>query len=161
MRKATSKPTSPKPRAGAELILRQGFLIDASSGGLHAVPELVVLGNHAGLRYLADLLAHAAEQCRKASAHPEPQKLPRGETPLNTRLCDDLEIVVAGLTPANRRAMFKRFGIDMKSRQRGSLFERYQEVAAQFSRLTSQMNRENSRREQSQRRADDTAGGRP
>jgi len=133
----------PKPGKNAELIVRQGFLIDASGKGLHAVPEVVILANADGFQYLADVFGQLAEaaQSRKKAAGDESVKLPRMEHPINARLSDDLEFRFAPLTAMNRKAMFKQFGIDTKSKQTGSLFERYQEVLTHFSRLTNQMKR--------------------
>lgn len=131
----------PKPGASAELIVRQGFIIDATGNGLHAVPEVAILGNRAGFEYLAAVFSHLAERSRQRGADAGPIELPRNSHPINVRLSDDLDFQFAVLTESNRKALLKRFGVDMKSRQKGSLFERYQEVLAQFPRLSSQMRR--------------------
>ena len=122
----------PKPSSKAELIVREGFIIDATGGGQQATSEVLVLGNREGLRYLSDLFAHLAEQAggrSKSTAPAEPLHLSRLEHPVNVRLSDALEFRFAPLTPANRAATFKHHGITMKSREHGSLFGRYREVA--------------------------------
>lgn len=134
----------PKPHKNAEIITRQGFLIDATGKGPHAVPEVVMLANVEGLRYLAALFTYLAEQAKDRTQNEGNAivGLPRNEHPLNMRLSDDLDFRFALLTEENRRSMFKRFGIDMASKQKGSLFERYQEVVAHFGRLQNLMRRE-------------------
>ena len=127
--------------AAAELIVRQGFIIDATGNGLHAVPEVAMLGNRAAFEYLAAVFSHLAERAKERKPADDPIALPRNAPPINVRLSDDLDFQFALLTAANRKALLKRFGIDMKSRQKGSLFERYQEVLTQFPRLSSQMRR--------------------
>jgi len=122
----------PKPSSKAELIVREGFVIDATGRGQQATSEVLVLGNREGLRYLSDVFAHLAEQAGprgKLTEPAEPLHLSRLEHPVNVRLSDALEFRFAPLTPANRAATFKRHGITMKSREHGSLFGRYREVA--------------------------------
>lgn len=139
----------PRPPANAEIIARQGFVIDATGAGPHAVPEVVLLANAEGLKYLSAVFTHLAEAARargNGSTVVEVQ-LPRAAHPINTRLSDDLEFRFAALNEANRRAAFKQFGIDTKSKQQGSLFERYQEVASHFERLNAAMGRDQWRRD--------------
>lgn len=130
------------PTEGAELIVRQGFLIDATGGTISAVPEVVLLGNAAGLEYLAGVFSSLAAAARRGGDAGAGIHLPRLTQPVNGRLSDDLDFRFVPLTEENRRAMFKQHGVDMKSKQRGSLFDRYQETLAQFSRLQAQMRRE-------------------
>lgn len=130
------------PRESAEIIVRQGFLIDATGGAISAVPEVVIMGNVEGLEYLAGVFAGLAAAARKGGETGDGVHLPRLTHPVNSRLSDDLDFRFVALTDENRRAMFKQHGVDMKSKQRGSLFDRYQETLAQFSRLQSQMRRE-------------------
>jgi len=140
----------PKPPAGAEIVVRQGFVIDATGpNGPHAVPEVIVLANALGLRYLAEVFAHLADSARgRATGGSVTEvRMARGEHPVNSRMSDDLDFRFATLSDSNRRAAFKQFGIDTRSRQEGSLFERYQEVATQFGRLTAAMSRDQWRRE--------------
>lgn len=130
------------PSEDAELIVRQGFLIDATGGAISAIPEVVLMANADGLDYLARVFAALAAAARKGEAAGEGVHLPRLTHPVNARLSDDLEFRFVPLNDENRRAMFKQHGVDMKSKQRGSLFDRYQETLAQFSRLQAQMRRE-------------------
>ena len=151
--KESSKPSKSKtreparkalrPPKNAELIVRQGFLIDASKHGLHAVPEVVILANADGFQYMSEVFAELAQaaRSRKKPSGDESVKLPRLEHPINARLSDDLDFRFAPLTALNRKVVCKQFGIDMKSKQSGSLFERYQEVLSQFSRWTNAMKR--------------------
>jgi hypothetical protein len=141
MRVTRKRATSvPKPARSAEIVVRQGFVINASGEVPSATPELILLANAEGLKYLSELFAHLAGLAKSRSGSAEALlDLPREGHPINARLSDDLAIRLAALSPTNRKAMFKRFGIDMKSRQEGSLFERYQEVVTQFSRLAGRM----------------------
>lgn len=134
----------PLPPKSAEIISRQGFLIDATGKGPHAVPEVVLLANAPALKYLAELFSYLADRSRPGddSIDAAIVGLPRNDHPINTRLSDDLEFRFALLTDENRRQVFKKFGIDMASRQKGSLFERYQEVLSHFGRLQNLMKRE-------------------
>jgi hypothetical protein len=127
----------PQPAADAELIVRQGFIIDATGGSQAAIPEVLILGNEAGLRYLADVCAHLAGRADDQDPSVEPADafhLARLSHPINARLSDAMEFSLAPLTAANRAATFKRHGITMKSREHGSLFGRYQEAAQADSR---------------------------
>ena len=122
----------PKASSKAELIVREGFVIDATGRSQQAIPEVSILGNREGFTYLSEVFAHLAERAaaRHTSPQPaEPLHLSRLEHPVNVRLSDAIEFRFAPLTAANRAAMFKRHGITMKSRERGSLFGRYREVA--------------------------------
>jgi hypothetical protein len=131
---AKRKPDSAAPKAPskAELIVRQGFIIDATGKQQHAVPEVLILGNREGLQYLADVFGHLADQARsrsRATGAGEPVHLPQLEHPVNGRLSDVIEFRFIPLTAANRAATFRQHGITMKSREHGSLFERYQGIA--------------------------------
>lgn len=134
---------SRRPAASAELIVRQGFVIDATGKGPVATPEVMILGNAEGFRYLASVFAALAEQAASRKAAPSPPvHLPRLEHPIHARFSDDLDFRFAAFNAANRKTVLKSFGIDLKSRQEGSLFERYQAIAAQFGRLSGIMRRE-------------------
>jgi len=122
----------PTPSRSAEIILRQGFVIDATGKQQRAVPEVVIVANREGLEYLSGLFAYAAGQARRERdrAPADPVHLPRGQEPINVRLSDDMDIRVAPLTSANRAATFRRYGVTLQSRQKGSLFDRYRDIAA-------------------------------
>lgn len=141
---ADAKP--PKPSVNAELIVRQGFIIDATAGKQHAVPEVLMLANHDGLQYLADVFGHLAHCAKRHARSSEPSDgvhIDRLGDPVNVRLSDALEFRLIPLTDANRAATFRRHGITMKSREHGSLFERYTDVAAdQFSKDVRRLKRD-------------------
>ncbi|MBI5863182.1 MAG: hypothetical protein HZB38_01450 [Planctomycetes bacterium] len=138
----TAAPGGHTPAGSAEIIVRQGFMIDATGKGPHAIPEVLMLANAEGCEYLAAVFADLARRARSREAGTESVHLPRNEHPINIRLSDDIDFRFAPLSAGNRRAMFKQFGIDTASRQKGSLFERYQEVVAHFGRLQNLMRRE-------------------
>ncbi len=135
--KAAAKPAAaplaaPTPPERAELIVRQGFVIDATAKRHSAIPEVLILGNREGLRYMADVFAFLAEQAGRSKAD-EPFaaiQVGRNEHPVNTRLSDGIEFRFSFVNDANRAATFKRHGVTMKSREQGSLFGRYQDVAS-------------------------------
>ncbi len=112
------------------------------------------MANAEGLEYLARVFAALAAAARKGGDAGEGVHLPRLTHPVNTRLSDDLDFRFVPLTDENRRAMFKQHGVDMKSKQRGSLFDRYQETLSQFGRLQAQMRREDWMAAQATRRDD-------
>jgi hypothetical protein len=129
-RKLHSAP--PKAPSKAELIVRQGFIIDATGKQQHAVPEVLILGNREGLQYLADVFGHLADRAKsrsRATGAGEPSHLPQLDHPVNSRLSDAIEFRFIPLTAANRAATFRQHGISIKSREHGSLFERYQGIA--------------------------------
>jgi hypothetical protein len=141
--RAKLEATPPKAPSKAELIVRQGFIIDATGKQQHAVPEVLILGNREGLQYLADVFAHLADQARsrsRATVSGKPIHLPRLDHPVNPRLSDAVAFRFIPLTAANRAATFRQHGVSMKSRERGSLFERYQDVAqTQYARVLSHL----------------------
>jgi len=81
------------------------------------------------LARIFDYLAEQAGRRRRDVQPLDEVRLARLETPINARLSDELEFRFAALTGANRTAVLRRFGVTIKSRQRGSLFERYQQIA--------------------------------
>lgn len=115
------------------------------------------MANAEGLEYLAGVFAALAAAARKGGDAGEGVHLPRLTHPINTRLSDDLDFRFVPLTDENRRAMFKQHGVDMKSKQRGSLFDRYQETLSHFGRLQAQMRREDWMAAQATRRDDQTS----
>ena len=146
----TAKRTAgpPKPPAAAELIVRQGFIIDATGREQHAVPEVVVIGNREGLRYLSDVFAYLAEET-KTHRSPEPHAgvhMMRLELPVNPRMSDAIEFRFIPVVDANRAATFKRHGVTMKSREHGSLFERYRGVAeTEYTKVARRLERDTRR----------------
>ncbi|RMF80668.1 MAG: hypothetical protein D6744_07985, partial [Planctomycetota bacterium] len=149
-KKASAKDAAPpKPPSNAELIVRQGFIIDATGKAQHAVPEVVVIGNRHALRWLADVFAYLADQAAAHRSH-EPHAgvhIMRLATPVNARLSDAIEFRFIPVVDANRAATFKRHGVTMKSREHGSLFERYVGVAeTDFTKVARRLERD-ARRE--------------
>jgi hypothetical protein len=143
-RKLDSAP--PKAPSKAELIVRQGFIIDATGKQQHAVPEVLILGNREGLQYLADVFGHLADQAKsrsRATGAGEPIHLPQLDHPVNGRLSDAIEFRFIPLTAANRTATFRQHGITLKSREHGSLFERYQGIAeTQYTKVARRLERD-------------------
>lgn len=139
----------PKPQAARrdDLIIRQGFVIDATGrDGPRAIPEVLIIGNADGYQYLAELFTALAAAARPRHKSPiEGLQLRRGEGPFDQRFSDDFELRFVPVNAANRAATLKKLGVTQVSRQSGSLFERYQEVATQFGRLTALMKRETAR----------------
>jgi hypothetical protein len=138
--------TQPKIPSKAELIVRQGFIIDATGGQQHALPEVLILGNREGLQYLADVFTHLAHQTKgrkRTSAADEGIHLQQLDHPVNGRLSDAIDFRFIPLTTANRAATFKQHGITMKSREHGSLFERYQGIAeTQYTKVARRLERD-------------------
>ncbi len=128
--------TAPAPRG--ELVVRQSFVIDATNPRtFRAVPEVLLLGDADAFRTLAALFTQLAEAADRGDA-PAPE-LERPSLPINTRLSDDLALRFVPLHDAARSATFKRLGVTLRSRQEGSLFDRYQEVAQEFRKLQARL----------------------
>jgi len=106
----------------------------------------MILGNREGLQYLADVFAYLAEQAKgrvRTSAADQEIRLQQLDHPVNGRLSDAIDFRFIPLTAANRAAMFKQHGITMKSREHGSLFERYQGIAeTQYTKVARRLERD-------------------
>ena len=122
----------PKPAAGAELILRQQFTIETHGRKQYAVPEMLIVGNCEGFEYLARVFGYLAEQARVQKRVKQPLApfvFGRSDPPINVRLSDDLAMRCVPIHEESRKATLRQLGITVKSRQRGSLFERYRQIA--------------------------------
>lgn len=118
--------------------MRQSFVIDATNPRtFRAVPEVLLLGDAAAFRSLAGLFEKLAEAAERGDT--PPPELEHPSLPVNTRLSDDLALRFVPLHDAARSATFKRLGITLRSRQEGSLFDRYQEVAQEFRKLQARL----------------------
>jgi len=129
---ASRSAAPPRPTAGAELILRQQFTIETQGRKQYAVPEMLIVGNCEGFEYLARVFEYLAEQARVQKRVKQPLVpfvFGRSDPPINVRLSDDLAMRCVLIHEDNRKATLRQLGITLKSRQRGSLFERYRQIA--------------------------------
>lgn len=129
---ASGPQAPPRPPADAELILRQQFTIEGRGRRQYAVPEMLIVANRQGMEYLAKVFDYLAEQARVAARVKQPLAplvIGRSEPPVNARLSDDLAIRCVPVSDANRRPTLRQYNITLRSRQRGSLFERYRQIA--------------------------------
>lgn len=128
----TASNEPPRPAADAELILRQQFTIETQGRRQYAVPEMLIVGNREGFEYLSRVFAYLAEQARVQKRVKQPLApfvFGRSDPPINVRLSDDLAIRCVPIHDQNRKPTLRQLGITLKSRQRGSLFERYRQIA--------------------------------
>ncbi len=99
-----------------EIIIKLGKTTLMTGDEPLEMPDVQILGNREGLRYLAQELLRAAER------KPSPASLANGDPddhshlatrnpPFNSRLCDAMEFRIGILTAENRDQVFKKYGI--------------------------------------------------
>ena len=129
MMQESSYPREPN----AEVIFKQQYTIDATGDNEYAVPEILMLGNRAGLRRLGKWLLELAERIPKADAldwdPDDHQHLSTKHSILNTELSDEIEFRIGILTELNREQVLAKYGINRASRQSGDLVARYRRQA--------------------------------
>ena len=142
MEKATRR-RWPKPSSKAEIILKERYLIDGTGKKDVPIPELLVLANREGFRYLSRVFAFMAQPRGKVAdwiAQLDPDDhyhMGRAEAPFNHNLSDDIEFRLGTITSANRRQVLRHYGITQKRRARGSLVKRYEHLIAEAASMTS------------------------
>lgn len=107
-------------------------MIETQGRKQYAVPEMLIVGNREGFEYLARVFEYLAEQARvhKRVKQPlAPFVFGRSDPPINVRLSDDLALRCVPVQEQNRKTTLRQLGVTLKSRQRGSLFERYRQIA--------------------------------
>lgn len=122
---------TPRPGRKAEIVLRDGWMIDGSGDQEVPIPEVLILANAAGYRYLARVFQYMAD--RRAALRSDPDNDPDDHEHLfdypgccvDQTISDRIEFRMGTLSPANRRAVLDRYGITAGSAKRGSLVERY------------------------------------
>lgn len=123
----------PNPAPDAEIIVRQRLYVEVGEGKLYPVPELLVLGNAAGFRWLSEYFGLRAHEpigtnCIAQGDPDDHDHLSWDAPAVNSRLSDELEVRVGLLTAENREQVMAKYALERSAPQRGSLIKRYKEV---------------------------------
>ena len=125
--------TSSLPESKAEVIVKQQYTIDATGDDEYAIPEVLVLGNRAGLRRLGKWLLDLADRAPSSDAldwDPDNHEHLSTKHPIfNASLSDEIEFRVGILTEWNRSQVLDKYGIIEANRQSGDLVARYRRQA--------------------------------
>ena len=119
-------------QAKPEIIVKESFALAGPSTRLYAYPVVVILANPEGWKRLAT-------ECRRMATRQVHESTPDPDdhshfgpfwfsSAMNERLSDEIEFRVGSITPTNRRAVLKHYGITRASRNRGSLIERFERL---------------------------------
>ncbi len=106
-----------------EVIVKESFGILHNRRNRHAYPVLVMVANAAGWRKLASEFRAMARR----RPRPDDDLDPDDHMHINfgwwsdNRLSDEVELRLGLLTPENRAAVFRKYGISARSRQRSDL----------------------------------------
>lgn len=129
----------PSRQDAPEIIVREQFMVDAT-GKVHvAIPELLLLANRAGYRWLADYFRDLAE--REPRTHSDPIGDPDDHShystqypPVNPALSDRVELRIGHLDATNRDAVLAKYKISPETASLGSLVGRYRDSAERAAR---------------------------
>lgn len=111
---------------GAEIVLKERFFVDAAHRKAAALPELIVLANSAGYRYLSEVFRSLSRvKTRDDSNH---EHFARLVPPFSPTLSDDLELRLCVFDSKIRASVLKYYGIRRSSQARGSLIPRYRAI---------------------------------
>lgn len=108
---------------GAEIVLKERFFVDGRRRKAVALPELIILANSAGYRYLSDVFRSLSQvKTRDDSNH---EHFARSEPPFSPNLSDEIELRLCVFDFKTRASVLKYYGIRRRSQARGSLIPRY------------------------------------
>lgn len=111
-----------------EFIFKETYAVSAVRRPEYPCPVLVLLANRAGWLQLAAACRRMAKRRGFPGDALDPDDHCHLYPALSDRLSDKVEIRAGILTPTNRKAVFKRYGISLRTRKRGSLIPRYKEL---------------------------------
>lgn len=117
----TKQNSFPRLPADAEAIFKMRFAIDGTGAREFPFPELSLLANADGFRYLARLFDYVANEAKQNDDPDFHLHLGRREPPFNGRLSDDVELRIGILPPGNRREVYLRYGISRAARKKGDM----------------------------------------
>lgn len=114
--------------SAGEIVVKLTVSVDATGSVPIAYPDLVILADANGWRYLAACCRKRAERARKLPAHvgdehPDPEDHEHLGMCINSKLSDKIDVRLGSLTPYNRAVVFRRFGIAKKNSFRESFVE--------------------------------------
>jgi hypothetical protein len=113
-----------------ELIFKKGFNINCTGDEPYPMPELLILGNKAGLRWLARQLQREAESTRTSDdprCDPDDHRLVSTMmTEVNRELSDEMELRIGLIDDRNRDAVLQKYDITPETRKSGSLIDQYE-----------------------------------
>lgn len=118
-----------RPPKRAKLILKEQFEIDATGDVDVVVPNILILGNRAGFRYLSDYFlwlatrdATLADDWRDPDDH---QHMDFPQDPFDAELSDRVSFRLGTLDARNFEAVCDKYQINRQTAERGSLEQRY------------------------------------
>ena len=120
-------PTAPD---GAEIIIRHQFTMQGFDDGAVPIPEILIVANKDGFRWLSRYFAWLAELSvtefqLKVGDSDNHQHLTTDQPPINPELSAQLEMRLGILTPEGRETTLKKYGLTPQNRQQGSLFDQF------------------------------------
>lgn len=112
----------------------------SSAAKCKPVPELVIIADRAGFRWLSEYFKACAKRTKRLSGMPmdlaieehwHPSlRLP----PFDHALSDELELRVVPFDASTRDRLLERYGVDRKRAKRGSLIKRSAKMVAEIQR---------------------------
>lgn len=133
-KKRAAKPRFPQIPSEAEIILKESYCVDDTESTEVPIPEIIMLANREGLRYLGEYFLYLAEALKPSADDCDPDDHQHSGTmfpnkPFNYELSDRIELRIGVLSDENRPHVEEKYGISGRSRKHGSLIERYTRLA--------------------------------
>jgi PAS domain-containing protein len=110
----------------AEIILKERFLVDGEGKHDVAFPELIVLANKAGYRYLGKVFHAMSELHTRSDLNHE--HFARLTPPFSRRLSDDIEIRLCLINRQVRRRILYYYDIRRGTQRKEGLVGRYRDL---------------------------------
>lgn len=114
-------------------------------GKVTAIPELLLLANRSGFRYLARMFEYLAERNMRPPAGPwetDPDDhehwCPEQWDP---GLSDRVEVRLGTITPENWKLVRRKYNLLAKNKKRGSIFEQYTQLLQEAEKVVERLNR--------------------
>ena len=114
-RRRSRQPKYPAPPKDAEIIVRDSVHIDATSDVEVYVPDIVVLSNESGYRWLAKFFTFMANRDVEGPVevgHGDPEDHFHQHLGITEELSDRIEFRFGHITNGNREALFDKFEIN-------------------------------------------------
>lgn len=133
-KKRRAKPRFPRILPTAEIILKESYCVDATKSKEVPIPEIIMLANREGFRFLGQYFLYLAERLQPTAEIGDPDDHRHFGTmfpdePFNYELSDRIELRIGMLSDENRAHVVDKYGISRRSGKHGSLVERYTRLA--------------------------------
>lgn len=113
-----------------ELIFKRGYRINHTGELPYPVPELLIVGNKAGLLWLAKQLQQQAESTNTSDdprSDPDDHRHISTMMPqVNRELSDEMELRIGLIDTSSRSAVLQKYDIAPATKRTGSLIGQYQ-----------------------------------